>query len=74
MMIVELILIVLVLWTISFVSIFKPVAMLRLKDIFRIEGEVKYTDLAKHSVIFGGIVIFLVSLFIIYFYVTEFII
>ena len=68
----ELIFITLVLWTLSFISIFKPVFVLRFKDFFRIKGDVEYTDIAKHSVIFGGIVLFVFSIVLIYFFITEF--
>jgi hypothetical protein len=68
----EFIIIIIVLWTLSFISIFKPVIVLRFKDYFRIKGEVEYTDIAIHSVIFGGIVLFVVSIVLIYFFFTEF--
>ena len=67
----EIIFITLGLWIISFISIFKPIYVLRFKDIFRIKGKAEYTDLAIHSVIFGGILIFIVSLVLIYFFITD---
>lgn len=67
----EFIIIILVLWVISFISIFKPIYVLRFKDIFRIKGKAEYTDLAIHSVFFGGILMFIVSLVLIYFFITD---
>lgn len=65
------ILFILFLWTISCLSIFKPVLILKISDYFRIKGKVEYTDYAIHSVIFGGVVMFIVSLVLIYFYITD---